>query len=172
MSALAASKVGRLLSSLLVFADKVVYTAVTAGCPTAFRFKYKSGGLAKMQVCSPLANMGNFSPSPENKAFRARTLLGGQVGLMGRLGMLFCSSLTGRTENVCKSVHLEAKKLCEAIRDLSFDTMSKSSRTISDRIHQLAGHCNINLVNDALRYWQTALGETCSTEFNAVSESL
>ena len=56
--------------------DKVVYTAVTAGCPTAFRLKYKAGGLARMQVCSPLANMGNFSPSPENKAFRAKTLLG------------------------------------------------------------------------------------------------
>ena len=56
--------------------DKVVYTAVTAGCPTAFRLKYKSGGLAKMQVNSPLANMGNYGPSPENKAFRANTLLG------------------------------------------------------------------------------------------------
>lgn len=61
---------------LVGFSDKVVYTAVTAGCPTAFRLKYKVGGLSKMQPCTPLANMGNFGPSPENKAFRAKILLG------------------------------------------------------------------------------------------------
>ncbi len=60
--------------------DKVVYTAVTAGCPSAFRLKYKAGGLARMQVNSPLTNMGNFGPSPENKAFRANTLLGKSQG--------------------------------------------------------------------------------------------
>ena len=62
--------------------DKVVYTAVTAGCPSAFRLKYKAGGLARMQVNSPLTNMGNFGPSPENKAFRANTLLGKTGELM------------------------------------------------------------------------------------------
>ena len=62
--------------------DKVVYTAVTAGCPSAFRLKYKAGGLARMQVNSPLTNMGNFGPSPENKAFRANTLLGKAEDLM------------------------------------------------------------------------------------------
>ena len=75
-------------------------------------------------------------------------------------------------ENVCNSVRQEAEKLRQAIREHHFDEMSKASRTISDRIHQLAGHCNVNLVNDALRNWHGALKEGGATEINAVSKPL
>lgn len=75
----------------------------------------------------------------------------------------------GRIENVCSSIHEETDKLRQAIRSAHFEEMSKASRTISDRIHQLSGHCNINLVNDALRYFQNALKEPGSNEVNAVS---
>lgn len=75
-------------------------------------------------------------------------------------------------ENVCTCVREEAEKLRHAVTEQCFDEMSKSSRTISDRIHRLAGHCNINLVNDSLRNWQGALKEGGATELNAVSKTL
>jgi hypothetical protein len=75
-------------------------------------------------------------------------------------------------ENVCLRVHDEARKLRQAVVEHSFDEMNKSSRTISDHIHRLAGHCNINLVNDSLRNWQGALKEGGATELNAVSMPL
>ena len=39
-------------------AEKVVYTCVTAGCPTAYSHKFKQGGLAKLRHTSPLAHIG------------------------------------------------------------------------------------------------------------------
>ena len=75
-------------------------------------------------------------------------------------------------ENVCLRVREEAGKLRTAIAERCFDEMNKSSRTISDHIHRLAGHCNINLVNDSLRNWQGALKEGGATELNAVSRPL
>ena len=120
-----------------------------------------------MQVCSPLANMGNFSPSPENKALRARTLLG--LAEDRNVLKLIMIMIVGRMENVCNSIREEGEKLRQAVRGAHFEEISKASRTISDRIHQLSGHCNINLVNDALRNWQGALKEAGSSELNAVS---
>ena len=73
---------------------------------------------------------------------------------------------------MCGCVRVEAEKLREAIREHYFDEMSKSSRTISDRVHKLAGHCNVNLVNDGLRNWQAALKDGRTTELNAVSKPL
>ncbi len=75
-------------------------------------------------------------------------------------------------ENVCLRVHDESRKLRQAVVEHSFDEMNKSSRTISDHIHRLAGHCNINLVNDSLRNWQGALKEGGATDLNAVSMPL
>lgn len=72
-------------------------------------------------------------------------------------------------ENVGLCVREEAVRLRQAVADHCFDEMNKSSRTISDLIHRLAGHCNINLVNDSLRNWQGALKEGGVTELNAVS---
>lgn len=60
--------------------DKVVYTAVTVGCPTAYRLKYRGGGLAKMQLLpSIMPSSSSFSASAENKAFRIKSLLGESV---------------------------------------------------------------------------------------------
>lgn len=88
--------------------------------------------------------------------------------------MLCCddgvASFPGRIESIYSSVHLKANKLHQSILVANFDEMSKASRVISDRMHQLSGHCNINLVNDALRYWQNALKEVGSSELNAVSD--
>ena len=39
-------------------AEKVTYTCVTAGCPTAYSHKFKQGGLAKLRHTSPLAHIG------------------------------------------------------------------------------------------------------------------
>lgn len=39
-------------------AEKVLYTVVTVGCPTAYSLKFRQGGLARMQVTSPFANTG------------------------------------------------------------------------------------------------------------------
>lgn len=72
-------------------------------------------------------------------------------------------------ENVRSSVQTEAERLHQAIETANFEEMSKASRTISDRIHQLSGHCNINLVNDSLRHWLMALKEAGSCDLNAVS---
>lgn len=50
---------------------------MTVGCPTAYRFKYKGGGLAKMQLLpSIMPSVGSFSTTTENKAFRVKSLLG------------------------------------------------------------------------------------------------
>jgi hypothetical protein len=47
------------------------------GCPTAYRLKYKGGGLAKMQLLpSIMPSVGSFSTTAENKAFRIKSLLG------------------------------------------------------------------------------------------------
>ena len=79
-------------------------------------------------------------------------------------------SCVGRLESACVCVHEEAKKLHQAIAEHCFDEMKKSSCTITDHIHQIAVHCNINLVNNALRDWQGALKKRGATELNAVSE--
>ena len=79
--------------------------------------------------------------------------------------------LSGRIESICSSVELEAKKLHRAILLSNAEDMGKASRVISDRMHQLSGHCNINLVNDALRYWQNALKESGTNDLHAVSHS-
>ena len=47
------------------------------GCPTAYRLKYRGGGLAKMQLLpSIMPSVGSFGTSAENKAFRIKSLLG------------------------------------------------------------------------------------------------
>ena len=81
-------------------------------------------------------------------------------------------SCVGQIENTGVCVREEVKKLRQAIVEHYFDEMNKSSRTISDHVHRLAGHCNINLVNDSLRNWQGALKKRGTTELNAVSELL
>ena len=75
-------------------------------------------------------------------------------------------------DNVRSFVRSEAVRLTQVMRTANFEEMSKTSRTISDRIHQLSGHCNINMVNDAIRYWQNALKEAGACELNAVSTCL
>ena len=43
--------------------ERVVYTCVTAGCPTAYSHKFKQGGLAKLRATTPLANIGSVTPA-------------------------------------------------------------------------------------------------------------
>ena len=62
---------------MCVCADKVVYTSVTVGCPTAYRLKYKGGGLVKMHLLpSIMPSVDSFGTSTENKAFRIKSALG------------------------------------------------------------------------------------------------
>jgi len=68
-----------------------VYTSVTVGCPTAYRLKYKGGGLVKMQLLpSIMPSVGNYGTSAENKAFRIKSLLGNFIyqSLLPKLRMV------------------------------------------------------------------------------------
>lgn len=130
--------------------DKVMYTAITCGCPSAFSHKYHKGGLAKLQVASPIANMGAFSPSAENKAFRAQSLL-------------------SRVDSIEVSVKVETQRLLEAARQGQLELLHTALKVVSERVNQLHGHCNVTLVNDALKTWQQALTEP-HAEFPSVAE--
>ena len=70
--------------------DKVVYTAVTVGCPTAYSLKFKSGGLARMQNTSTLISGGSLGTTTDSKASRARGILGrwGEIDLAAFLVVL------------------------------------------------------------------------------------
>lgn len=71
------AETGSKLTNVFVIADKVVYTAVTVGCPTAYRLKYKEGGLAKMQpLPAIMPTLSSIGESAENRAYRIKTLLG------------------------------------------------------------------------------------------------
>ena len=84
--------------SILVSADKVMYTAVTVGCPTAYRMKYRGGGLAKMQVLPTIMpSVGSFSTSAGNKGFRLKTLLG-KIMLSS---LMLCPQWIGKVLGLC-----------------------------------------------------------------------
>lgn len=127
--------------------DKVVYTTVTVGCPTAYRFKYKGGGLAKMTLLpSIMPSIGSFSTTAENKAFRIKALI-------------------ARIDNYADSLHSDCEQLKSAVLALEEDkNRSKSSKsavnscmhTIMERTQQLTAHCGVILVNDSLREWHAA----------------
>ena len=60
----------------ILYIERVSYTCVTVGCPTAYSLKYRHGGLARIQASIPrLAIGGSFSPATENKTLRVKTLL-------------------------------------------------------------------------------------------------
>ena len=66
-----------LICNYIYCSDKVVYTTVTVGCPTAYRLKYKGGGLVRMQLLpSIMPSVGSYGTSVENKGFRLKSLLG------------------------------------------------------------------------------------------------
>ena len=53
-----------------VHTDKTVYSVVTVGCPTAYSFKFKAGGLAKLQNTSALVGLG----AGDTKSARAKNV--------------------------------------------------------------------------------------------------
>lgn len=74
-----------------------------------------------------------------------------------------------RINTVHSNIRLEADRLRELVSGLALEGMTKSMRAIADRVHQLSGHCNITLVNDALRDWHQSLNEQTSAQPDAVS---
>lgn len=127
--------------------DKVVYTAVTVGCPTAYRFKFKGGGLAKMQLLpSIMPSVGSFSATAENKAFRIKSLL-------------------ARIDSYVLSLRMDNERLVSAVVVLEADqgrsranleAVCVSMQALSERVLQLTAHCDVVLVNDSLREWHAA----------------
>ena len=56
--------------------ERVMYTCITVGCPSAYSLKYKHGGLARLQASIPRLSIGgSFTPSTENKSFKVKQLL-------------------------------------------------------------------------------------------------
>ncbi len=58
---------------MCICADKMVFSAVTVGCPTAYSLKFKAGGLAKLQNTFALFGLGG---SGDTKSARAKGVAG------------------------------------------------------------------------------------------------
>lgn len=81
----------------------------------------------------------------------------------------------GRLEKVQCGLHREVDQLRDAVREMVQDRAQAGVRSLADYAHQLGGHCNVTLVNDALRDLHGALEDTSTTfssltELNAVRE--
>ncbi len=72
-------------------------------------------------------------------------------------------SSVGRIETVCYNMHREGESLLQAANDAEVDHIRQASRAFADYAHRLTGHCNVTLVNDALRDWYRALENPSST---------
>ena len=82
---------------------------------------------------------------------------------------LFCLSPLGRLEVVQCSLHAEVERLRDAVSAKAVDKMLAGVRSLADCAHQLGGHCNVTLVNDALRDFHNAL-EDASTTFSSLKD--
>lgn len=72
-------------------------------------------------------------------------------------------------------MHREVDQLRDAVREMVQDRAQAGVRSLANYAHQLGGHCNVTLVNDALRDLHGALEDTSTTfssltELNAVRE--
>ena len=81
----------------------------------------------------------------------------------------------GRLEKVQCGLRREVDRLRDAAREMAQDRTQTGVRSLADYAHQLGGHCNVTLVNDALRDLHGALEDPSTTfssltELNAVSE--
>lgn len=72
----------------------------------------------------------------------------------------------GRVEGICNNVHCLVEQLKGAARSLSVEELKTASHSLADAVHQLSGHCNVTLVNDALRDWHSAQEKTESKLFS------
>ena len=64
---------------------------------------------------------------------------------------------------------VETQRLLEAARQGQLELLHAALKVVSERVNQLHGHCNVTLVNDALKTWQQALTEP-HAEFPSVAE--
>lgn len=71
------------------------------------------------------------------------------------------------------NAHAELEQLQVAASSVSVLGMSNSVRSVAERVHQLKSHCDVTLVNDALRSFHSAqaIKTTSTAELNAVSHS-
>ena len=147
-------------------AERVVYTCVTAGCPTAYSHKFKQGGLAKLRSTSPLANIGSVtsqrqpsltghllprssSPTIITKTQRGKTLLGTHLH---HTKVSFSPSLPpAQIEGVLASLQKEADSIRSAARGRVLASIHSSTTTLADYVHKLKSLCNISLMHDSVR---------------------
>ena len=67
------------------------------------------------------------------------------------------------------SLHAEVERLRDAASARALDKLLAGVRSLADYAHQLGGHCNVTLVNDALRDFHAAL-EDPSTTFSSLKD--
>ncbi|XP_064405086.1 inositol polyphosphate-4-phosphatase type I A-like [Halichondria panicea] len=119
------------------FKDKMVFSAVTVGCPTAYSLKFKAGGLAKLQNTHALVGLGG---SGDTKSTRAK-------------------GVASRVETVNLSILRDLEQLVNLGRKMSTEGMERCVRVVADKVHQIKSHSNITLTNDALRALYAELAE-------------
>ena len=118
----------------------LAYVVVTAGCPTAYGKKYRQGGLARMQPTSAVSSAGIYRPSTDSKASRAQGVL-------------------GHIDVAQRAIRQHTTRLLEVARAGTCNPgeMQLPIRSVADTVHQLSSHCNVTLVNDALKNLHEAM---------------
>lgn len=81
-----------------------------------------------------------------------------------------CWSGAGRVQSAQSSLHKEGEQLLAGARAGSVEGVQGSVRTIADWVHHIKGHCNVTMVNDALRNWCNAIEDpSCKSLYVMVS---
>ena len=67
---------------------------------------------------------------------------------------------------------LEEENTSPPTRSMAADGVGSSVSILTERVKQLTAHCNVMLVNDSLRDWDSSQAdrELAATNINAVSE--
>lgn len=119
--------------------ERVSYTCVTVGCPTAYSLKYRHGGLARIQASIPrLAIGGSFSPATENKTLRVKTLL-------------------KRISQDQMNIKTKSELLKSIAQVSDYSKLETTIRSLVDAVAMFENHCNIMILKDALADWYNGL---------------
>ena len=133
--------------------ERVLYTCVTVGCPTAYSLKFRQGGLARIQSTVPrLASGGSFSPATENKTYRVKHILSEFFVIIN-----FLLNFVDRISQHQIKIKDWTAKLMSAAGKGDYDDLKACVRGVVESVAVLENHCKAALVKDALRDWYKAL---------------
>ncbi|XP_065884810.1 inositol polyphosphate-4-phosphatase type I A-like [Dysidea avara] len=131
--------------------DQLAYNVVTVGAPTAYNLKYRNGGLIKWQTTAPYCYANIFSHSHDNKTVRARNIL-----------------------NHLNRIHVEIYRQCDivlsAAQEMSREHLKAAFRKLADKVNKLRGHCDVMLMNDAVRSLHNQLQENAGIKQESVGD--